>query len=99
MKSYPPSALALAVEAHLEWLATTRQPGTMYIYERAARRWLAFLAGHFPDVLRLSELRRDPHMAVTDRDIPRRFSQIEFASFQQVFHILFRRRSRQAFSS
>ena len=62
MKSYPQSALALAVELHLEWLATTRQPGTMYIYERAARRWLIFLAGRFPSVLRLSELRRDPHM-------------------------------------
>jgi integrase len=34
----------------------------MYIYRRAARRWLAFLALHFPNVLTLSELRRDPHM-------------------------------------
>lgn len=62
MKSSLPSALALAVEAHLEWLATTRRPGTMYIYQRAARRWLAFLAERFPNVLTLSELHRDPHM-------------------------------------
>ena len=33
----------------------------MRIYERAARRWLAFLNMRFPDVQRPSELRRDPH--------------------------------------
>ena len=33
----------------------------MRIYERAARRWLAFLNLCFPDVQRPSELRRDPH--------------------------------------
>jgi integrase len=62
MKSYLPSELTRAVETHLQWLATTRRPGTMRIYERAARRWLFFLGMHFPDLQRLSELRRDPHV-------------------------------------
>jgi integrase len=62
MKPYPPSDLAQAIEAHLEWLATTRRPGTMRIYQRAARRWLTFLNICFPDVERPSELRRDPHL-------------------------------------
>jgi integrase len=61
MKPYPPSDLARTIEAHLEWLATTRRPGTMRIYERAARRWLVFLNMCFPDVQKTSELRRDPH--------------------------------------
>jgi integrase len=62
MKPYRLSDLARVIEAHLEWLATTRRPGTMRIYERAARRWLAFLNLSFPEVQRLSELRRDPHV-------------------------------------
>lgn len=62
MKPYLPSDLARAIEAHLDWLATTRRPGTMRIYERAARRWLAFLTKCFPDVQRPSDLRRDPHV-------------------------------------
>lgn len=69
MKPYPSSELAQAVENHLEWLATTRRPGTMRIYERAARRWLAFLGLRFPDVQRLSELRRDPHLLAWLRNL------------------------------
>jgi hypothetical protein len=34
----------------------------VHLSARAARRWLAFLAACFPDVLTLSQLRRDPHM-------------------------------------
>jgi site-specific recombinase XerD len=49
-------------EAHLQTLALTLRPGTVDQYRCAARRFLAHLYASFPQVHRLSQLRRDPHL-------------------------------------
>jgi integrase len=49
-------------EARVQTLATTLQPSTTGGYRGVARRFLSYLQTEFPQLLDLSELRRDPHL-------------------------------------
>jgi hypothetical protein len=55
-------SLEQVFEAHLQTLALTLRPGTVNQYRSAVRRFLAYLRTTFPQVLCLSQLRRDPHL-------------------------------------
>jgi site-specific recombinase XerD len=46
----------------LQMLALTLRPGTVNGYRATVRRFLAYLRTAFPQVRRLSQLRRDPHI-------------------------------------
>jgi site-specific recombinase XerD len=59
-KSQP--SLEEIFETHLQTLSLTLQPFTVVKYQYAARRFVAYLRDTFPEVHRLSQLRRDPHM-------------------------------------
>jgi site-specific recombinase XerD len=50
------------LDAPIQALATTLRPHTVHIYRVAARRFLSYLQTDFPEVLRLSQLCRDPHL-------------------------------------
>ena len=47
-------------DAHLRVLATTLRPHTVRNYRSATHRFLAYLHTAFPEVCKLSQLRRDP---------------------------------------
>jgi hypothetical protein len=49
-------------DRHLRLLSTTLRPGTLNHYRFVARHFLAYLRATFPDLGRLSQLRRDPHV-------------------------------------
>lgn len=49
-------------EAQVQTLALTLQPFTVVKYEYVARHFVGYLRATFPEVRRLSQLRRDPHM-------------------------------------
>ncbi len=49
-------------DVHIQTLTTTLRPHTISTYRGAARRFLSYLQTDFPQVLGLSELRRDPHL-------------------------------------
>ena len=49
-------------DARIHILATTLRPATVENYRLAARRFLCFLQTDFPQLLHLSQLRRDPHL-------------------------------------
>src|SRR5260370_494750 len=49
-------------DTHIQTLTTTLRPHTISTYRVAARRFLSYLQTDFPQVLGLSELRRDPHL-------------------------------------
>jgi site-specific recombinase XerD len=49
-------------EAQIQTLALTLQPHTVQNYQSATHRFLAYLRKAFPQVRRLSQLRRDPHL-------------------------------------
>jgi site-specific recombinase XerD len=49
-------------DAHIQILATTLRPSTVHSYRLSAHRFLAFLQTDFPQVLDLSQLRRNPHL-------------------------------------
>jgi hypothetical protein len=55
-------SLELLLEAHIQTLALTLRPSTVDGYRSAARRFLSYLRAGFPDVCRLSQLCRDPHL-------------------------------------
>ena len=57
-----PSALQQALQARVQWLATTLRPGTVQQYQRTARWFLAYLADRFPEIRYPSQLRREPHL-------------------------------------
>jgi site-specific recombinase XerD len=56
------TSLEDALEAHLQTLALTLWPSTMEGYRSTVHRFLAYLRTTFPQVRRLSQLRRDPHL-------------------------------------
>jgi integrase len=58
----PGHSLAQILEAHIRTLALTLRPDTVSGYRGAARRFLSYLRMAFPQVRRLSQLRRDPHL-------------------------------------
>jgi site-specific recombinase XerD len=49
-------------ESHIRSLAVAHQPGTLKAYRVAARCFLRYLHHAFPQVRRLAQLRRDPHL-------------------------------------
>lgn len=49
-------------EKQVQTLSLTLQPFTVVKYEYVARYFVAYLRDSFPEVRRLSQLRRDPHM-------------------------------------
>lgn len=49
-------------ETQIQTLALARRPGTMAQYRATVRGFLAYLRTAFPQVRRLSQLRRDPHL-------------------------------------
>jgi site-specific recombinase XerD len=58
----PRRTLEQIFEAQVQTLALTLQPFTVVKYEYVARRFVGYLRATFPEVRRLSQLRRDPHM-------------------------------------
>lgn len=58
----PPHPLEQALRARVRLLATTLRPATVRQYEHTVRRFMGFLRGHFPEVRRATQLRRDPHL-------------------------------------
>jgi site-specific recombinase XerD len=58
----PPHIFQSFFENPLNNVATTVRPGTVRNYRRAVHLFLSFLQTDFPDVLQLSDLRRDPHL-------------------------------------
>ena len=58
----PANSLEQILEAHIRTLALTLRPDTVSGYRGAARRFLSYLRTAFPQVRRLSQLRRDPHL-------------------------------------
>jgi len=49
-------------EAQVQTLSLTLQPFTVAKYQYVARHFVGYLRATFPEVRRLSQLRRDPHM-------------------------------------
>jgi integrase len=49
-------------ETQVQNLALTLQPFTVVKYQYVARRFVGYLRATFPEVRRISQLRRDPHM-------------------------------------
>jgi site-specific recombinase XerD len=49
-------------ETQIQALALSLRPGTVKAYRCTAHRFLAYLRATFPQVRRLSQLRRDPHL-------------------------------------
>src|SRR5713101_9312956 len=55
-------SLEQILETQIQTLALTLRPNTVSGYRGAARRFLSYLRTAFPQVRRLSQLRRDPHL-------------------------------------
>ncbi len=49
-------------ERHIQLLATTRRPHTVANYRYCARKFLVYLHATFPQLHKLSQLHRDPHL-------------------------------------
>lgn len=60
--SQPRRTLEQIFQAQVQTLALTLQPFTVVKYEYVARHFVAYLRATYPEVRRLSQLRRDPHM-------------------------------------
>lgn len=58
----PRRTLEQIFKAQVQTLALTLQPFTVVKYEYVARHFVGYLRATFPEVRRLSQLRRDPHM-------------------------------------
>ena len=61
MSQSPPS-LDRIFAAHIQTLALTLRQDTVVNYRCVARRFLTYLHSAFPQIRRLSQLRRDPHL-------------------------------------
>ena len=55
-------SLEQILEAHLQTLALTLRPSTVSYYRSLAHGFLRYLHADFPQLRRLSQLRRDPHL-------------------------------------
>ena len=49
-------------QAQVDNLSLTLQPFTIVKYQYVARYFVAYLRAEFPEICRLSQLRRDPHL-------------------------------------
>ena len=56
------SSLEEILEAHIQTLALTLRPHTVDTYRCAVRRFLVYLHRDYPQVRRIAQLRRDPHL-------------------------------------
>ena len=56
------SNLEQIFETQIQALALTLRPGSVDNYRSTARCFLAYLRAAFPQLRRLSQLRRDPHL-------------------------------------
>jgi site-specific recombinase XerD len=56
------TSLEQIFETQIQTLAPTLRPSTVSHYRGTARHFLAYLQAEFPQVSRLSQLRRDPHL-------------------------------------
>ena len=56
------SSLEKILEAHIQTLALTLRPGTIENYRSVVRGFLVYLHRDYPQVRRLAQLRRDPHL-------------------------------------
>jgi integrase len=54
--------LELIFQAQVDNLSLTLQPFTIVKYQYVARYFVAYLRSEFPEICRLSQLQRDPHM-------------------------------------
>jgi hypothetical protein len=54
-------SLEQLLEQQVQTLALTLQPSTVRNYRSASHRFLAYLRTAFPNLRRVSQLRRDPH--------------------------------------
>jgi site-specific recombinase XerD len=57
-----PRTIEQIFDSYLQSLATVRRPGTMYRYRGTLNGFLRFLKQNHPEVQKLSQLRRDPHI-------------------------------------
>ena len=60
--SKPKQSLEQILETQVQTLSLTLQPFTVAKYQCVARRFVSYLHATFPEVRRLAQLRRDPHM-------------------------------------
>ena len=58
----PRNSLEQIFQKQVDNLSLTLQPFTVVKYQYVARYFVAYLLEHFPEIHRLSQLRRDPHM-------------------------------------
>lgn len=57
-----PTELQKALETRIRLLETTLQPSTMYHYRHTVQMFLGYLRENYAEVVKPSQLRRDPHM-------------------------------------
>jgi site-specific recombinase XerD len=57
-----PQTIEQVFESYLKCMAVSRRPGTIRQYRSTLRHFVRYLSGHYPEVRRLSQLRRDPHI-------------------------------------
>jgi integrase len=55
-------AIEKALQTRIAWLATTLRPASMLHYRHTVRLFVGYLRQNFPEVQRLPQLRRDPHL-------------------------------------
>ena len=56
------SCFDASAQAYLNMIATTMQPGTVRSYSIALKCFIRFLSQKYPDITRLSDLQRSPHI-------------------------------------
>jgi site-specific recombinase XerD len=62
MTKQPRQTIQQVCDSHLQVLATVLRPLTIKVYKAHLKRFLSYLEAAHPDVCRLPQLRRDPHM-------------------------------------
>ncbi len=67
--SQPRTSLEQIFATHIQTLAFTLRPSTVYGYRSTVRRFLAHLRTAFPQVHQFSQLRRDPHLLTWFRSL------------------------------
>jgi len=91
----PRQSLEQIFDAHLCILATTLRPATMKHYRCCARRFLTYLRAAFPQVRKLGQLRRDPHLlgwlrflAAQDPPLSNAVRRLYLIKLRRLFHDL-----------
>ena len=84
------SNLEQTFEKQIQTLALTLRPGSVSQYRSIVRRFLAYLRTAFPQVRRLSQLRRDPHLLGWFRSL--REQEPTLGNEARIHHLAFLRR-------